>query len=294
MNQTIRIRRRLLLGASLCLTMPGRSARPASVTLATCPLDLRGDWHGPADSAAGVIARVRQVGLAGLTLRSPAQPDGIIVQNKHGGYPSIWLHEQPAGEAWIMLNMTAPGAWCQLAYQLSHELGHCLANSWKVTAAPKPPSQWLEESLAEAFALRTLGLLAESWQADPVFAGQAGYANAIRDYRQAIVSRYRQDARSAGATDLLRWFDKERGTFIHVTGLDGIAQGVVPSILGLIEPEPVLIEEYQGMNLWPERTALPVREYLGRWRESCRAIGMPGRLPLVIADLLGLPERTAL
>jgi hypothetical protein len=294
MNQRIRLRRRLLLGASLCLTMPRRSARSAPVTLATCPIEVRGDWHGPADSASQVIARVREVGLAGITLRSPAQAKRIIVENKHDGYPSIWLHDKPASAAWIMLNMTAPGAWCQLAYQLSHEIGHCLANSWKSEAAPKPPSQWLEESLAEAFALRTLSLLAESWQTDPVFAGRASYADAIRDYREAIVSRYKQDARKDGATDLLRWFDKEQGEFGHVTGLDGIAKGVVPVILGLIEPEPVLIEEYQGMNLWPERTALPVRQYLRRWREHCQTIGTPGRLPLVIADLLGQPERTDL
>jgi hypothetical protein len=102
------------------------------------------------------------------------------------------------------------------------------------------------------------------------------------------------NARKDGATDLLRWFDKEQGEFGHVTGLDGIAKGVVPVILGLIEPEPVLIEEYQGMNLWPERTALPVRQYLRRWREHCQTIGTPGRLPLVIADLLGQPERTDL
>jgi hypothetical protein len=249
---------------------------------------VRGDWHGPEEDARRVIARVRQAALAGIALRSPRQPKGLIVENKRDGSPSVWLHNEQADWAWIMLDMTAAGAWCQLAYQLTHELGHCLANSWQSDAMPHPPSQWLEEALAEAFALRALGRLADDWQAEPVFAGRAAYANAIWDYREDIVGQYRNEGREAGATDLRSWFQTKADAFRRVTGLHGIAEDVVPAILRVIEPDPLLIEDYQAMNLWSERTALPVSDYLRRWQQECQAIGSAGRLPLLIVDMLGV------
>ena len=37
------------------------------------------------------------------------------------------------------------------------------ANSWRANAKPGGPCQWLEEAMVEAFSLRGLALLADSW-----------------------------------------------------------------------------------------------------------------------------------
>jgi len=265
--------------------MPPEASGTGAVSLANCLIEMRGDWHGPEAAARQVIERGRRVALGGLKLRSPRQPDALIVENKREGNPSIWLHTERPTAAWIKLDMTTAGAWCQLAYQLSHEFGHCLANSWQSDAKPRPPSQWLEEALAETLALRALGRLSESWQAEPVFADGSDYADAIRRYRSAIIARYNKEARDDGATDLSAWFQKEADGLRHATGLSGLAEDVVPALLGAIEADPALVEDYQAMNLWPERTSLPVSHYLTRWQQQCEAIGTRGRLPSLISRM---------
>lgn len=258
-----------------------------AVTFATCPVAVRGEWHAPPEAALAVITRVRDVSLAGIALRSEHQPDQLWVENKPSGVPSIWLHREPAKTAWINV-VVAPRAWSQLAYQVCHEFGHGIANSWEKDATERPPSRWLEETLAESFALRGLGLLADSWAAHPPFPGDNAYGAAIRTYRQDILTRYRACAQKQGATDLLRWYEVDQRQLNEDDGLGLLEQSAVPVVLGLIEPEPVLIEDYNGLNRWPERTALPLPAYLRKWRDSCKQIGAPARLPVVLADLLGV------
>ena len=42
--------------------------------------------------------------------------------------------------------------------------------------------RWLEECLAEAFAIRGLARLADGWERDPPFPSNSRYAQALRDY----------------------------------------------------------------------------------------------------------------
>ena len=100
--------------------------------------------------------------------------------------------------AWIIVDI-GERDWSKLAYQFGHELGHVMANSWQPHAKPTTPCQWLEEALVEAFSIRGLGRLAESWKQDPPFAGDNAFGDAIADYRQNIVQRYTSARRRAGA-----------------------------------------------------------------------------------------------
>jgi hypothetical protein len=282
------ITRRHMLASSLCIPILATpDIAMSAVTLATCVIEVRGEWHAPPESAKTVIARMRDACLAGVELRSGHQPQGLWVQNNPSGLPSIWLHDTPADVAWIMVDV-GERAWSQLAYQFGHECGHVAANSWERNAVGPPPSRWLEETLVEAFSLRGLGLLAESWAKAPPFPGDNAYGSALRDYRDTTLAQYRKRASEQGATDLLRWWKREEPKIDRDHGLGPFEQAAVPVILGLIEPEPLLIEDYQGLNLWPERSSLPLPDYLRKWQAGCRQIGAPARLPLVLADLLGV------
>jgi hypothetical protein len=82
---------------------------------------------------------------------------------------------------WIIVDI-GERDWSRLAYQFHHELGHVTTNSWRADA-------WFEEALVEAFSLRGLALLANSWSTSPPFKDDSGFGAAVTVYRQNIVER---------------------------------------------------------------------------------------------------------
>ena len=279
-------RRSVLFGASLA----GLSGTMNdSGSLRSCVIEMGGDWHTPSRFAGRVVSRMRDVCLAGITLRSDRQPDGIYVENRSSGPPAIWLHTAPAQTAWIITSV-GERDWCRLAYQFGHELGHVLANSWQRDAAPQPPCQWLEEALVEAFSLRGLGLLADSWAQSPPFQGDEEFSDKIRDYRTDILTRYQGYATEWGAGDLGVWYSAHRAAVSKINGLSDLVESVVPALLARVEANPVLIEDYGAMNRWPGRSAVPPAEYFRLWRESCAGIGSSAKLATWFAEELGAKE----
>jgi hypothetical protein len=174
-----------------CVTMVELSP-PVKVapTLLSAPIELAGNWgHMLPRSANLVLERMRHSCLDGVRLVSDRQPTRLRVDEHTSGPPAVWLHPDGSSMAWIIVDI-GERAWSQLAYQFGHELGHVLANSWQPHAKPKGPCQWLEEAMVEAFSLRGLSRLAESWRVDPPFPKDNEFGTAIADYRQNIIQRY--------------------------------------------------------------------------------------------------------
>jgi hypothetical protein len=256
---------------------------PPQVTLLSAPLELVGEWGGsPPQAAARVVARMREVSLAGVKLVSDQQPNRLRVDEHSSGPPAIWLHENPPQTAWIIVDIGAR-AWSQLAYQFGHELGHVLCNSWGPQAKPRPPTQWLEEAFAEAFSIRGLGLLAASWEANPPFAGDAPFAKFIREYREHLVEKYRKASWQDSSNDIASWFRSNRNALEHTKG-----DAVVTTVLAEEEADKACVEDLGAVNRWPQRSAVPVEEYLRLWQASCAEIGAPGRFPVRLQHLLEL------
>ena len=167
-------------------------------TLLSAPIELAGDWgHMLPRAADQVVERMRHACLDGVRLRLRSPADAVARRRASSGPPAVWLHPDGSSMAWIIVDI-GERDWTQLAYQFGHELGHVMANSWQPHAKPKPPCQWLEEALVEAFSLRGLGRLAESWKQDPPFAGDNAFGDAIADYRRNIIQRYAALADRAG------------------------------------------------------------------------------------------------
>jgi hypothetical protein len=281
----------LLLGgmaASLAARKPLGEPEPSSITLLNAPLEVQGDWgKSLPGSAAAVISRMREVCLAGVRLLSDRQPNGLRVEDRTSGPPFIWLHNHPSRIAWIVVDIGG-NFWCQLAYQFGHELGHVLANSWGPDGKPQPPCQWLEENLVEAFSLRGLGKLADSWEQQPVF-NDAPYANAIRQYRRNVIENYEKMASSEiRDSGVAAWFREYRSALGKQGGLVGPGQAAVVAMLHELEADPRSIEDIGALNRWPERSAVPIEQYLRLWERSCEEIGAAGGLPKRLIDLLGL------
>ncbi|MBV8188760.1 MAG: hypothetical protein JO339_16090 [Alphaproteobacteria bacterium] len=282
----------LLFGVGAASFATARSlgqTRTASATLLEIPLDVQGDWgqSSPRDVGA-VLYRMRTVCLASMKLRSDRQPSGLRVENHASGNPAIWLHNEPSTTAWIIVNVGARD-WSKLAYQFGHELGHVLANSWDAQSAPSNPCQWLEEAIVEAFSLRGLERLADSWERRPIFPNDSAFATAIRRYRQTVLGKYEQ-----AASDQIRnfqldaWFREHRSSLEGNGGLSGSPEAAVLTILGELEADMRCVEDIGALNRWPGRSAVPIEQYVRLWKNSCEEIGLSGRLPGRLHDRLGL------
>lgn len=259
-----------------------------NLNLSNIPVELIGSWEGtPKDAAQAVILHARAACLRGIGLLSDRQPKRLRVENRSSGPPHIWLHSDLTTTAWVVVDID-PLDWSKLAYQFGHELGHVMANSWNVAAWPEPPCQWLEESLVEAFSIRGLALLADDWAHDPPFPGDGPFSRWIRDYRNQVVSGYARAGNGDAGLTIADWFRAHRAEIERSSGLQDI-QG--PCILALVleyENDKGCVEDIGALNRWPERTRLPIDQYLAKWRASCQEIKAPGRLPERIATLLGL------
>jgi hypothetical protein len=250
-------------------------------TLVSAPIELGGAWGAsPPQAAARVIARMREVSLSGVSLVSDRQPRRLRVDDHASGPPAIWLHTEPADTAWIIVDI-GPRDWCKLAYQFGHELGHVLCNSWGWLARPAAPSQWLEEALAESFSLRGLGLLAVSWEKNAPFAGDSGFAKYIRQYRADLAAHYR--AAAPPGPDIAACYRAHCRDFTA-----GKGDPIVLAVVAEMERDPVSVADLGALNRWPARSAVPEKEYLGLWRQSCAEVGASGRLPARLQTLLGL------
>jgi len=255
-----------------------KKRRISASALLSAPLELGGEWgESPERAALVVLSRAREVCLSGIRLLSDQQPERLRVDNHSSGLPHIWLHLDQPGTAWIVVDIGTRD-WCKLAYQFGHELGHVLCNSWRWGDNPRPPSQWLEESIAEAFSLRGLALLAASWRENPPFLNDSAFAEAIRQYRANLLAAYRK----AAEIDLADWLRAGQPMSENPAASKGPA---VAPILASLEHDERCVEDMGALNRWPERTGLPIKEYLRLWEKSCKEIGTSGLLPTQVRDL---------
>ena len=266
----------------------GREIAPTGHLL-DAPIELGGNWHSaPNDAVMRVVSRIRAVDLSGLRLLSDRQPKKIRLENRGEGPPAIWLHSDQSDMASIIVNV-GYADWCRLAYQFGHELGHVLTNSWQFSAKPQPPTQWLEEVLVETFSIRGLRLLADSWERSPPFAGDARFANAIREYSSALLAKYKA-ADQTGSMPAAAWFHINRAALEAGTGKNVPWGPAVAAILpiyenGQMQGKQSCIDDLGALNRWSERTSVPIERYLEFWKRSCLEIGSSGELPSRLSDL---------
>jgi hypothetical protein len=232
------------------------------------------------------VTRMRAVSLAGVRLLSDRQPGRLRVDSHTSGPPHIWLHFDGTPIAWIVVD-SGPRAWVQLAYQFGHELGHVLCNLWRPDAHSPQACAWLEEALVEAFSIRGLGLLADSWATDPPFPGDAAFAGAIRRYRDDLLTQYRTAATEQGAAgNLAAWYRDQKGALESNGDIGGPARGAVLALLNEFTAEPGCIEGLGALYRWPDANGMPMEEYLRRWKRSCAELGVSQRLPIRVRKLL--------
>jgi hypothetical protein len=257
-------------------------------TLLTAPIELAGDWgHMIPRSADTVVERMRHACLDGVRLVSDRQPTRLRIDEHPSGSPAVWLHADGSTMAWIIVDIGQQD-WTKLAYQFGHELGHIMANSWQPHAKPLPPCQWLEEAMVEAFSIRGLGRLAESWKQNPPFPGDNAFGDSIAEYRQKIIQNYSVLGQEQGLSrDAAKWFSDHRGE-IEKPGLNPFAQAFAVRIVGEYERTPSCVEALGALNRWPGRTGVQITDYLQQWKASCAELGASPILPTHFQAMLGI------
>lgn len=265
-------------------------ARTGDETLAigpaAAPLTVSGAWGDgvPPDVVRGLLVYMREAALAGVTLPPPKGPRAIEVVNRSSGGPSIWLSARKP-EAAVIYVVTGAAAWSQLAYQFGHEFGHVLANSWQPGSEPALPSQWIEETVAEAFALEALARIARRWTTRPPIRGNNGYGAAMADYLANVRRQYEE--KSSPADDIEVWVKANPvDPAPMATGTAKWSPGLIVMIQKLFAATPGAMADLTALNQWPERGRLAAPAYLDRWRDACSQLGTPGRLPEVVRSSL--------
>ena len=260
------------------------------VTLLSAPIELAGNWGNMIPHSADLVVELmRHACLDGVRLISDRQPTRLRVDEHTSGQPAVWLHSDGSTTAWVIVDI-GERAWCQLAYQFGHELGHVFANSWQYYARPHIPCQWLEEAMVEAFSLRGLGNLASAWRKTPPFPGDNAYGDAVARYRQNVIDGYKQlAAEQGGVEDLRAWFERHRAEIESEGGLLRFAKAAALVILAQYERAPTCVEAVGALNRWPRRSAVKVEDYLRDWQESCIELKASTALPDYLQGMLGVP-----
>ncbi len=276
-----------LCGALVSLVTSRARSQSTSPTgnLLSAPLDVQGTWGASSpNDAAAVISRMREACLSGVRLLSDHQPDRLRVDDQASGPPHIWLHSDNPTTAWVVVDI-GTRAWSQLSYQFGHELGHVMCNSWMWKVETPPPSRWLEESLAEAFSIRGLGRLADAWERNPPFPNDSRYGQALRNYRADLIAKYGKAGGSQPLKDLADWLRSNRARLDATTGLGDYEGPAILAVVNEMEAHQGCVEDLGAVNRWPQRSAVPLEEYLRLWRSSCNEIGASGRLPASLQEI---------
>jgi len=252
-------------------------------SLISAPLELAGAWQWR-NPALLVLTRMREVSLAGVKLVSDRQPARIRIDEHPSGTPAIWLHRNPPKTAWVIVDV-GPSAWCQLSYQFGHELGHVLCNSWRSDAEALFPCRWVEESMVEAFSIRGLGLLADSWQQNPPFAGDSAFSGSIRQYRDDLLKKYGGAGGPTSDPEIALWY-RSSCQALKTSPLSGIEAPFIVRMVSEMAHDIACVEDLGALNRWPRRSGVPLNDYLTLWQKSCAEVHSPGHLPARIREVL--------
>lgn len=141
--------------------------------------------------------------------------------------------------------------------------------------------------MAEAFSIRGLELLADSWARDTSFPGDSTFAGAIRQYRDHLMTKYQTIAADAGATaDLAAWFCARRDALAGNGDIGGPAAAAVTAALAEMTADTAGIEALGALNRWPPQSGLSVEDYLRLWTQSSAELGASQRLPMRLRQVL--------
>ena len=172
--------------------------------------------------------------------------------------------------------------WSQFSFQFGHEFCHALAQHSGIGKRGwhnlRHANMWFEESLCETGSLFTLRRLAESWRADPPFAGWRGYAPAFAQYAAARLAlpQHRLPANIAFPA----WFRDSESALRGNPVLRDKNTIIASQLLPVLEAEPSSWEALCYLNLGSRDAKKPFTKHIVEWEQN-----VPGELRGFVAQV---------
>lgn len=89
----------------------------------------------------------------------------------------------------IFLSVNSYSYWCQVVYQLSHELTHCFV--YCHNNSEKNKASWIEETICEAISLYFLNYFYENWDKIELSINSPNYKASIWEYLNDVLNKER-------------------------------------------------------------------------------------------------------
>ena len=128
------------------------------------------------ENAASHLDRFQRRPLAGTIVIVPAPSSDLR--------PRTHYRPSACGSYFVQLT-SCDRDWARLSYQFSHEFCHVLSGYESLRGGP---NNWFHEAICELASIFTLRRMAEVWPSCPPYSNWKGYAEALADYTQKLLS----------------------------------------------------------------------------------------------------------
>ncbi|MBM4048488.1 MAG: hypothetical protein FJ279_25575 [Planctomycetes bacterium] len=136
----------------------------------------------------------------------PLGPKPFVVRQASDGKPRADLRGLP-NEYWVNITCLFTRQYCQIVYQVAHELGHHYIHPQR--------NNWLIESTATALSLRCLSEMGEKWKTNPPFGNWKPYAPHFPEYRENTIKGQLGEIGLKPDSDLKAWVRSELPTLVR-------------------------------------------------------------------------------
>src|SRR5262249_25968992 len=127
-----------------------------------------------------------------------------------------------------------------------------------------------------------------SWAEDPPFANDSSFSAKIGAYQQNLIDKYKSASNGNESRHNIRsWYKNNRTILGTRRGISVVQAPAVLSILSALQNDWASAEDLGALNRWPERTGIPLADYLSSWEASCKEINAEGRLLLELKSMFG-------
>lgn len=222
-----------------------------------------GDWKGAKPKVTRVLIGVVFDIVEGFFGKKLDRP--VLITNYPSADNPVACYAIKDGCYQVNLSVDSGLNWCQIVYQLAHELCHLNSN---YAESVGHRYKWLEESLCEMCSVAVLVVLGKRWHKTDMYKYDRKYGGSVRKYVESLPSMkdYTPENRSAYAI----WFDS------NVSALEGSSEirelnGVVASYLynNVFSVCPAAWCCVGALNKWDCHQDLNFTSYKESWREQC-------------------------
>ena len=148
-------------------------------------------------NTASHLNRLLSLPFDGRIIVTPSPPSG----------PPRALHRASSEDPFVIRLSARDRHWCQFVYQFSHEFCHVLSDYERLK---NNPNNWFHEAICELASVFTLRRMAERWPTDPPYPNWAGYAKALNQYSQDLLSP--AEVQLAAGVSLQNWLSSYEET----------------------------------------------------------------------------------